>query len=486
MEEWFEQSIVARESLGLYDSANRLWVITVPEKTDTWFIKDIHLRHPFYTVYTIIKTTTKVLGYVDWDTLFEICNGGLGGYLRLDMLITTFPQILMYPWETFDDAVVETVTTSSDYRTSAWARKNHVEELIRLDDNPSKRLKRPDPMHDGARTLSKIVLYLASWKYAKTHNKKQIADKMWVRDTETHDLFKKNVELGIKTEKEMLKLLSDNEYNFKDRSKWCAPTPLDIQCFMLRNNLTLANGPSSIPSIMLVVPYEEMSQPPLYEGGFSHISWKEVPQYLWSKQYHFEEVILPHKLQVNIAEECGGDIDKYQEGQLRDLVEDVIKVPEKKKIVTTTQQQESTDVVDIEELSTRGCPGCMRSLLNRPAPQHFKHEERTALAFQLVSGKVPLATADIIFERAFGDNKNAWSHKDIWEKLYIGPECSVYINNATNNSLNTMQCPHVKDYESSPQIACAEEFAQMNFTKSRPFDKMKRPYQWILWYYSRK
>jgi hypothetical protein len=469
---WVEK----RKDIGLSLDVveDHLLFINVNETQRSWKINGVEKLDPFRCAYVIFEdaTTQDALGYLDWDTLFKACNYGEGGCISRDMLQTDWSGVLIFPWETRVAEEEEDNTPPPPKYTMCWSHTPMGD--IRLDElentcDPCIPVTEPTD-----NTLRALVAILDTLYYLKTGN---FEKPMFRVDGESKNFFNCVRDLS---EKQMVQMLRDNGLE-GDRDITCAPTPLDIQCFMYKYTIPMSDGPGAVPSIMFKVPFEEHRVPPVYAGLECHLSWLEVKEWLWEKQQHYVNIEIPRLVYRDVVSNYEGDPIKYRDGQFKRLFgkrkEKIVKKRHKRAIETHV-------LADIEDLVEHASPPCLQHMLK--LKKWYKDQERLHLARHLCSGEIALETADIVFERSqqYNENpKNTWQHKQVWEKGYTGCQCSVFIENEKNDIPDAIGCPLAN--EPIPQKRCVEEFAKRHPKKHRETDVLKRPYQWYLWYYKR-
>lgn len=146
---------------------------------------------------------------------------------------------------------------------------------------------------------------------------------------------------------------------------------------------------------------------------------------------------------------------------------------------SSTGRGRENPVGDIEDLMASGaCPDCLVRSMTDYRNKHYKMAERTQLTAQLRNGKVSLDTVGKLFQE---DGKPYWDYAAYYNAGYAGQSCAVFIANARNKTLETIQCPLVAT-ESNPQEACAARFRERFPTKWKPGSSLRYPFQWLLWF----
>lgn len=424
--------ISSRSSIGLNTGIEHfLWFVKTNEGDVAWHLTNYEDRHPLTAVFVVFGDD----GYVLWDTVLET-----KGVIRKYMLIP-LTGILMFPWEMVEEKETIKEVSGVDVMVSYCAKTRPQT----LEEDPSK-------------AVQVVVNYLKSLKDGSLvrHEDATVPD--------------------IESEAHAISVLVDLGFSeqLKNKTIWCDPTVRDLHLYMSRYGVSIKEGPSSLPSMMFTIPFEEFPQDPIYgPNGVSHLSWRELGAWLKSR----EEMIINERVQKNIYKELHsdweGNVDKFRDGQFNVLLK-------KQKTIESNSNSNSNVYhdVDIEDFMENGCPPCIKNKLKER--RAFKDQERYQLACQLRSGKISEQSAEKIFEVATNNEGMKWTHKTVWKNNYVGEACSVFISNAEKNIPTTIHCP----FKSTEK--CLKNFKETHPNQSKPTDVLKYPFQVILWNYSRR
>lgn len=437
-----DQWVARRAQLGLSVSDvvnDHTWFVQVPAADQkTWHLENIHALHPFEAALVVFEHEDVILGYLWYHEVTE--------HIDRASLHTDFSGILMYPWEHSTNAEKnnEPITL-----TLPW----HGCQDVRLSDD--------DDIVDFA-------------------TRKTMDAMLGVNISAPNDPVLHRV-MANATEESVRTWLTTRDYETTQA------TVEDVRQYMIRRNITLVDGPASVPSVMFVVPYEHTDGSYHVSHGYTaRVAWTEMEAILQKRLYLFQCVHVPRSILKGRG--------TLQLEQLKHMNKKTKKkkemIPKQKSNMHSDVTRETFDVPDIEDLVNRASPPCLQQLMS--AKKWYKDQERVHLARQLQSGGIPVEMADHVFERAMTYNenhKNTWNHAQTWEKKYNGCRCEDFIENAQYNVANTIHCPvFVANGKTSPEDTrrqCAATFAKRYPLRTRTHDVLKRPYQWYLWYYGR-
>jgi len=446
-----KQWVSSRSKLGLpVDNVDDfIWYVTIPEASQQWLLQDYAQKHPFSAVFIVFTPTDapgEPIGYVTWETLVKAQG-------RIDRsILSRVEGILVFPWEN-----VGIATRISQSRLEPLNMLQVVED-DRLDDDNFKE-------HGVANAIVDYLNHLYDNSYTKT-------DVSYERGFITY--------LQSLSEIELIRYLVNNGYreDIQTKRMWSNATVEDVQQFMIRFNVSIADGPDAVPKVMFHVPYEQFPVPPVYPGGFARITWKDMPQWIWEREENLSKHEIPKKIYKNVKEECKGDPKRFQEGRFK---HHVYKRQQRRKTGEINNDDYVGVTMDIEDLVMKASPACLRNTLKKQ--KWYKDGERYQIVSQLCSAKIDHDVIRSIFDESMKHNDDprhkAWDVEAALKKTYVGATCDS-IREHGENTEDILACPFAEKQE------CLTEFNERYPEKMRTQDVMKYPFQYILRYNYRK
>jgi hypothetical protein len=431
----------------------------VDERQASWLFTGIHGMDPLMSFYVVFENNQKeAIGYLDWKTFYKSCNYGEGGTIHKNQLQTNFDTgICLFPWELLDSDDVIPPTTTNYLMT--WNHQKNWEEIHKLDALESRLSESviTKPNECALRVIVAVVDYL----FALKNNVTIVEGQSLLRiDTEYQQFWR---DVQFVSEDHVVSFLNTNGLDVK--SMIVTPTTLDLQTFALKHDKELCKGPTHFPKVVFVVPYEECYKLPIYAGLMSHLTWMDIKEWLWQKQYDFLHSTIPKRIYTELEGNIN-HVDQFRDKQFKQLLSLRSKEQHKRQKFNTNNKPEYV-VVDIEDLISHKSPPCIAELVQRKI--HLKDQQRIQLAYQLRSGNVALESVVTLFD------EKQWNPKSVWEKGYIGCTCEQILDNTKQRRKDTIWCPV------NSTTMCLNLFKQKHPTKYHSGKILKRPYQWYLW-----
>lgn len=453
---WLEKAQDFRTSvlnLPSGDMMHYIWCLTVTQGTE-WDVSLEH-RHMFNSsIIIVLNQSEDILGHLTWPQLVQ-ANGVIH-----QRHLKPLEDYVIFPWET-QEISLSVPKTPPKYRMT-WlhdlagtremfdsVQMHRVERRLR-----ARTLLELDEADAATRGFCDLLFEV--FGDARLAQKRRELERLAFLDA------MRNV-----TERNVIIWLHDNGFDLA--RYWVPATVQDNQCFIEKFQIQ-PHELHLMPKGCFEVPYEDFpgSHLPIYgPQGTAHLTYRDVPEWAWQ---HYER-FLQHMKRI------APSIDKTDE-RFRYLLSAV--AANERHFQATNRQplmsDKTADISDIEDLfKSKALPPCLQRTLEGYSEKHYKDKERTQIVAQLQAGKVPLS----VVAKIFNEDKSTWDYEYFYNAQYGGHTCATFISNCGSG---TIQCP----FKENHQMACHQEFIRLHPNKVKQSDELKRPFQWLLWYFLRK